>query len=155
MYAPDRFPGGSRFSDHWSLKESIVFLNHGSFGACPTAVIKGRSELLSIIEGDPMEFLLERLQPMLRQTISRIETFTGAEPGALAMVENATTGINTVLRNLKLNRGDSVLVSDQEYFSSNNALRKVAEAEGANVVTVELPYPVPGRIPYLMPLPGP
>lgn len=145
MYAPDQLPPGSRFSGYWCLKDSIVFLNHGSFGACPRAVMKERSELLSIIEGDPMEFLLERHQPMLRQTLSRIEAFTGAEPGSMAMVENATTGINTVLRNLKLKQGESVLVSDQEYFSSSNALRTVAQKEGANAVTVELPYPVPGE----------
>ncbi len=145
MFAPDQLPRGSGFSRHWCLKESIAFLNHGSFGACPRAVMNERAELLETIEGDPMEFLLERHQPLLRQALSRIEDFTGAEPGSIVMVENATTGINTILSNLRLSRGDSIMVSDQEYFSSNNALRETARVLGLNVVTVELPYPVPSE----------
>jgi len=139
---PEGFPAPGEADRFWSLSEDIVLLNHGSFGACPGPVLDHREELLRLIEQDPMEFLLERHQPLLDDTLSVIEQFTGAVKGSIVLVENATTGINTVLRNLSFNPGDSILVSDQEYFSSANALEETADRLGVRVITVRLPYPV-------------
>jgi isopenicillin-N epimerase len=35
----------SPFRHHWLLEEDLVFLNHGSFGACPRGVRAEQSRL--------------------------------------------------------------------------------------------------------------
>jgi len=135
-------PSPGALAGHWDLNEEIVFLNHGSFGACPSAVLKHREMLLRRAERDPMEFLLEFHQPLKRELTALLESFTGAQPGSIVMVENATTGINTILRNLPVEPGDSILVTDQEYFSSANALEILADDLGLSVVKVHIPWPV-------------
>lgn len=141
MPFPADLPAPNKLSRHWSLNDSIVFLNHGSFGACPAYVQHQREILLRKIESDPMEFLLDLHQPLLRKLTAELEQFTGAEAGSIVMVENATTGINTVLRNLPVRAGDSLIVTDQEYFSSANALLVLAEQKELDLIRVDIPWP--------------
>ena len=133
-------PPGARSSE-WCLDEDIVFLNHGSFGACPRAVMDFRKDLLARIERNPMDFLLQEYQPLLEDVLRRLESFTGAQTGSIVVVENATTAVNTVLANLPAKTGDTVLVADQEYFSSANALEVLSRRKGLKVRRVALPWP--------------
>ncbi len=133
---------GSTAGNHWAFREGTVFLNHGSFGACPLPVISEREKLLRWIESDPMEFILSEYFPLQTSAINRMEHFTGAEPGSIAFVENTTVGINTILHNLPLKPGDGVLVTDHEYFASMNSLRVNAKHKGASVQLINLPFPV-------------
>ncbi len=134
--------GYHELAGHWAFKEEIVFLNHGSFGACPVPVQQKREDLLRRIESDPMEFMLNEYQPLLASALKRITEFMGAQPGSVVFVENSTTGINTILRNLPLGPGDEILVADQEYFSSSNSLEVIARGRGATVRLIHLPFPV-------------
>ncbi|TMB01508.1 MAG: aminotransferase class V-fold PLP-dependent enzyme, partial [Deltaproteobacteria bacterium] len=66
--------------------------------------------------------------------------FVGADPDDLAFVPNATTGVNTVVRSLRLGPGDEVLTTDHAYNACRNALR-LLEPAGVRVVTAALPWP--------------
>ena len=64
----------SAFAQHWSLSPEIIFLNHGSFGACPRAVLAAQSELRARMESEPVRFLQRELEPLLdaaREQIGR------------------------------------------------------------------------------------
>ena len=66
------------------------------------------------------------------------------DPDDLALVENATTGVNTVLRSLVFEQGDEILVPDHAYQACRTAIEFVAERWGAKVVTVNIPFPIEG-----------
>ena len=129
---------------HWSLDPGTVFLNHGSFGACPTEVSSYRTALLAELERQPVRFLLNEYMTGLPRIIERLETFTGAQPGSIVIVPNATTGINTVLSNIELSPGDRLITTGQEYFASKNALELTAAKSGAEVVVVPIEVPAAG-----------
>ncbi len=82
--------------------------------------------------------------PALPGILEKLETFTGASPGSVVLVPNATTGVNTVLSNLRLNPGDELLTTGQEYFASRNALQFHAERNGARIVEAPIDIPVSG-----------
>jgi isopenicillin-N epimerase len=130
------------WADLWQLDPDVVFLNHGSFGACPRGVLAVQAELRARMEANPVAFLHRELEPRLDAARAELAAFTGAAPEDLAFVPNATTAVNAVLRSLELGRGDELLVTDHEYPACRNALDHVAAATGARVVVAPLPLPV-------------
>ena len=142
MAAP--LPAPSPFAAHWDLDPDVVFLNHGSFGACPRVVLAEQQRLREELEAEPVRFLHRELEARLDTVRAELAALVGAEAADLAFVPNATTGVNTVLRSLSFAPGDELLVTDHEYNACRNVLDFVAAGSGARVVVVPLPFPIDG-----------
>jgi isopenicillin-N epimerase len=128
----------------WALDPEVVFLNHGSFGACPCAVLETQASLRAEMEANPVAFLDRSLEARLAAVRERLGAFVGADPDDLAFVANATHGVATVLRSLRFAPGDELVTTDHEYNAALNMLRVAAARDGARVVTAAIPLPVPG-----------
>ncbi len=135
---PDPGPLG----DRWGLDPGIVFLNHGSFGAAPTAVRVEQDRIRDLLESEPVRFFERRYQVLLDRARESLAHFVGASSENLVFVANATTGVNTVLRSLDLRAGDELLTTNHEYNACRNALMAVASSAGASVVVADVPYPL-------------
>jgi isopenicillin-N epimerase len=131
-------------AEHWSLERGLVFLNHGSFGACPTEVLRHQASLRAEMEAEPVRFLSRELDDRLDVARAGLARFVGADPDDLAFVTNATSGINAVLRSRTFAAGDELLTTDHVYGACRNTLHFVAERAGARVVIVTVPFPVSG-----------
>jgi isopenicillin-N epimerase len=128
--------------EHWLLDPSITFLNHGSFGAAPKAVLAKQSALREQLEREPVRFMVRELEPLLDDARATLAEFVGADAASIAFVPNATAGVNAVLRSLDLDRHDELLVTSHEYNASRNALEYVAGLAGAKVVAIDVPFPL-------------
>jgi isopenicillin-N epimerase len=128
--------------EHWLLDPSIAFLNHGAFGAAPKEVLAKQDEFRVRMEQEPVKFLARDLEALLDDVRRSFASFIGTSPENLAFVPNATAAVNGVLRSLKVNANDDLLVTNHEYNASANALNFVAERSGARVKIIEVPFPV-------------
>jgi isopenicillin-N epimerase len=137
-----RLPAPSAHAQHWDLDPNTCFLNHGSFGACPRSVLALQSEWRSRIERQPVAFFQRQIESELDAVRAVLGPFVGAAPDDLALVRNATQGVNTVLQRVPLEPGDELIVSNQEYNASANAAAYAAERAGARLVRVEIPFPL-------------
>jgi isopenicillin-N epimerase len=126
----------------WPLDASVIFLNHGSFGACPTEVLRHQTALRAEMEANPVRFLSRELDDGLAAARQTLAGFVGAEADDLAFITNATSGVNAVLRSLSLAAGDELLTTDHTYTACKNTLDFVARRTGATVVVATLPFPV-------------
>jgi isopenicillin-N epimerase len=127
---------------HFALDPSITFLNHGSFGACPRAVLEAQQRVRAELESEPVRFLAREYDERLGRALEALGGFLGASAHDLAFVTNATTAVNAVLRSLEFEPGDELLITSHGYNACNNVVRFVAERAGANVVTAPVPFPI-------------
>ena len=133
---------GARLRALWAIDPDVAYLNHGSFGACPRSVLDHQSLLRARMERDAVRFLIDDLEPMLDAARVEIGAFLGSAPENLAFVPNATVGVNSVVRSLEFAPGDEILTTNHAYNACANALRFVADRDGARVVIAQVPIPV-------------
>jgi isopenicillin-N epimerase len=135
----------NRFRRHWALAPGTVFLNHGSFGACPASILKVQMELRRQMEAEPVQFLWRRYEERLEPARRAVAAFIGASSKDLVFVTNATTGVNAVLRSLKLRPGDELLTTNHDYNACHNALAEAARRWRARLTVAKVPFPL--RVP--------
>jgi isopenicillin-N epimerase len=126
------------------LDPEVVFLNHGSYGACPRPVFDTYRQWQMQLERQPVAFLEPALGMTDRMRTARVAVadLVGAAPDDLVGVMNATTGLNIVARALDLRPGDEILTTDHEYAALAKTWDFVCARTGAKVVQVTVPMPL-------------
>ncbi|MDB3855545.1 aminotransferase class V-fold PLP-dependent enzyme [Euryarchaeota archaeon] len=138
-------PKKSEMSKHWRLNEKIVFLNHGSYGATPTIVLNEQKRWQLLLEKDPVKFFEDIAPKALIESRKAIANLVNCDYEDLALIENATSGVNIILRSLKFDEGDEIIVPNHAYQACRNTIDYVAEKSGAVVVTCDIPFPIQGN----------
>ena len=141
---PPGRPPRSPHADAWALDPAVVFLNHGSFGACPGAVLAVQADLRAELEANPVAFLDRGLEGRLDAVRVRLASFLEADPEDLVFVPNATAGVATVLRSLRFAPGDEIVATDHEYNAALNMARFAAARDGSRLVVARIPLPTSG-----------
>lgn len=124
------------------LDPEVVFLNHGSFGACPRPVFERYQAWQRELERQPVEFIGRRLPGLLAEARGALGEFLHVHPDDLAYVNNVTTALNIVARALPLAPGDEILTTDHEYGALDRTWTFVCEQRGSRIVTQRLPVPI-------------
>ena len=138
-------PKRSEMSKHWRLNEKTVFLNHGSYGATPTIVLNEQKRWQLLLEKDPVKFFEDIAPKALIESRKAIANLVNCDYEDLALIENATSGVNIILRSLKFDEGDEIIVPNHAYQACRNTIDYVAEKSGAVVVTCDIPFPIQGN----------
>ena len=123
----------------FALDPTLVFLNHGSFGACPRSVLDAYQEIQREIERNPVEALslYRGFPPAVAHVRERLAAYVGADAANLVLVPNASTGVNMVARSLDLRPGDEVIATTHEYGGNDVLWRWVCERSGARYIAVD------------------
>jgi isopenicillin-N epimerase len=137
-------PGTTDLARHWTLDPEVIYLNHGSYGACPRPVLAAQQALRDQLEREPARFFNREAPLLLLAALSELGQFVGAPVSGLAFVPNVTTAINSVLRSIPLPPGSELLVTDHEYNATRNILEYVAAERGCRVVVAQVPFPISG-----------
>jgi isopenicillin-N epimerase len=135
----------------WPLDPDVTYLNHGTVGVVPRRVLAFQQKLRDEMERQPSRFVLReavsmvgvpRAEPgLIRRAAEAVAPFVSARGADLVFVDNATSGVMAVVRSLRLQPGDEVLVTDHGYGGVTRVAQFVARDAGAAVRTVAVPYP--------------
>ena len=124
------------------IDPEIIFLNHGSFGATPIPVFESYQRWQRELEKQPVEFLGRRATDLLAHSRQILANYLGTTRDNLVFVTNATVGLNTVARSLKLSPGDEVLSSDHEYGALDRTWRFLSQKNGFKYINHAFSLPV-------------
>ncbi|MDW8395716.1 MAG: aminotransferase class V-fold PLP-dependent enzyme [Anaerolineae bacterium] len=125
------------------LREDVVPLNNGSFGACPRPVFEAYQRWQLEFERHPDGYMRRWLDEM-DCARAALAAYLGTTPDQLAFVTNATMGVNIVAHSLRawLCEGDQILTTDHEYAACNNAWAFVCHKTGARYIQRSIPLPL-------------
>ncbi len=124
------------------IREDVVFLNHGSFGACPRPVFEAYQAWQLELERQPVEFLGRNLTETMRVPRIALAAELGTTQDNIVGLTNATLGLNIVAQSLDLKPGDQILTTDHEYSALEKTWAYVCRKTGAEVVIVKIPLPL-------------
>ena len=93
---------------HWDLDPNVAYLNHGSFGATPRAVLEEQRRWQAKLEANPMAFLESEVYAAMKAAREALAEMLSCDADDMALIENATSGVNTVLRSLRFEPGDEI-----------------------------------------------
>jgi isopenicillin-N epimerase len=133
---------GVKARQHWCLESDCLFLNHGSFGATPGVVLEAQQQWRQRMEAQPVRFMSKELAQILRDAAAILATFVGADPQDLVFVENATTGVNTVLRSLSWQPQDEIVATNHGYRAVRHSLLYLCQRTGVQLVEAPIPFPL-------------
>lgn len=118
-------------SELFLLDPSVAHLNHGSFGAVPTPVLRAQREVSERIERSPEQFYRSDLAPAMDAVRQQVATFLAVDPEGLALVQNATEAVQVVLDAVALRPGAEIVYTDHAYWWVQTAIARACERTGA------------------------
>ena len=128
--------------DQFLLAPNVIFLNHGSFGACPKPVFETYQGWQRELESQPVEFLGRRSDGLLDEAREVLGEYLACHADDLVYIPNASVGMNMVARSIPLKAGDEILSTDHEYGAVDLLWTFICEKTGATYIRQPMPLPM-------------
>jgi isopenicillin-N epimerase len=132
----------SSLKEYFLLDPTIVFLNHGSYGAAPKPVFEAYQDWQLRLEHQPVLFLGRELAGLLLESRVALGEYLNADADDLVYIPNATHGVNIVAHSLKLKPGDEILTTDHEYGACDYTWDFICSKTGAKYIHQTIPLPL-------------
>lgn len=128
--------------DLFLLDPEVTYLNHGSFGACPSPVFEVYRYWQTELERQPTELLGRKITAEMEKSRRALAAYLDTRAEDVVYFPNPTTAINMVARSLNLHTGDEILATDHEYGAMDRTWRFIASKSGARYTNYPIRLPL-------------
>ena len=128
----------AKVRSHFSLDPKLTFLNNGTLGPAPDAVVQTREYYNQLLAKDPTDNFRSK---ELKEVRLQLTKFINAHPEEVSITHSTTEGMNIFAHGLDWQPGDEVILGDQEHFGAVEPYRTLAQRYGIKIVTVKIPIP--------------
>jgi isopenicillin-N epimerase len=126
---------------HFLIPESMLDLNFGSYGACPIATLQRVWFYQQEMERGTNRWFSTRVDGFVVTARTAVARFVNATLSTLVFVSNASSGMNAVMRSLRLPAGSKMVRCNWEYLMCKNTMDYLAQAWGADIVELSMDFP--------------
>lgn len=128
---------------HFPVSNNLfVPVNHGSFGLTPQVVMDKYYMECERDLASPDKFIKTEQPKEYLEVIKQLGKFLNCPYSNLALVTNATTGVNTVLRSFPFAKGDIIAMPSTTYGACANTVKFLTSIMDIKFVLVELKMPM-------------
>ena len=127
--------------NQFQLDPNFIYLNHGSFGACPKPIFEERSKWQIEIEKQPVSFIEDKAIGLLDWSRQELASFINCDKDDVVYFPNPTTAMNMVIKSLDLKPGDEVLTSNHEYGAIEKTWKFMQREKGFSYTELDIPLP--------------
>ncbi|KAI5359011.1 Putative aminotransferase class V domain, pyridoxal phosphate-dependent transferase, major [Septoria linicola] len=138
----DKIEVGEEAAKHFLFQGDYRNLNHGSFGTYPRAVRTSLRALQDECEGQPDRFIRYTYPRKLDESREAVAKYLNVPTETVVFVPNATTGVNTVLRNLVWQPGDVIIYFSTIYGACHKTIDYLTETTPVQSKGIEFTYPI-------------
>ncbi len=131
--------------DQLVLESGLAYLNTGSLGTCPAIILEYIYDLLYELEKNPVSMNWGPLGSEMENVREKVAAFIGAEKEEIILTRNTTEGMNCIGSSYKFRTGDEILTTNHEHPGGMVCWEYSAKMRGANIKTIEMPYPVENK----------
>jgi selenocysteine lyase/cysteine desulfurase len=127
---------------HFGFAPSFTPFNHGSYGATPLLVLQRQKEIQKLELERPDPFIIYDLPNLIDESRKAVASLLGASIEEVVLVPNASTGVNTVLRNLKFEEKDVIIYFSTIYDACERAIDSISALTPLVARSIPLQYPI-------------
>jgi len=131
------------------LDPDVVYLNHGSYGACPKPIFDTLIHWQHKLENEPVKHLTFDIYKYLEDSRSALSDYVKCDKDDIVFFPNPSTALNTVLRSLDLKEGDEILTTDHEYGAMDRAWNFLCKKRGSKYIKKDISLPLISKEQFL------
>ena len=120
---------------------TMINLNNGGISPAPSHVLEQMIRDLRFVNELPVEHNWRVLEPRMESTRRELAREFGCDPEEMAITRNASEGLEIMILGIDLQRGDEVIVTNQNYGRMITTWQQRERREG--IVLKQVAFPVP------------
>jgi isopenicillin-N epimerase len=133
LYSNPVLAYGGPYAAAFSLDPTRTFMNIGTTGSTPTAVLKNLAANNALIARDPTQtFATQDMRNLIAAGF-------GADPFEIVMSFNTTDGMSKIMNGLDFAPGDEIISTNMEHPGGNSPMAITADRRGVVIRRANLP----------------
>ncbi|XP_060069759.1 uncharacterized protein LOC132549804 isoform X2 [Ylistrum balloti] len=125
------------------MRKGATFLNHGSYGMVPRRVKELQKKYLYVTDEHPDDWFQRKSKGLWMAARDLAASLVNSDVDDIVLVQNATTGINTVLKALKLKETEAILVTSNTYAAIRNTAHHISTGGcGGQLLVMDICFPI-------------
>ncbi len=128
--------------NEFTIDRLVINLNNGYVSPAPRTVQEAMKRYLDYSNMGPYPTMVRQLDPKIEMSRRMIAEAAGCDAEEIAITRNSSEALEIAQLGIKLERGDEVLTTNQDYPRMLNTFEQRARREGIRVKQISFPVPV-------------
>jgi len=130
----------------FNFRSGYINLNHGSYGSVPKSIINSKLEWVSYVEENPDRWFRNEVYNRMDGIREQVANYVGADTEDVVFVENASHGVNSVLRSIQIGFQPGctqckILLLDIAYGMVKKTVKFLSDSYGIPSLEIHIPFP--------------
>lgn len=130
--------GKNRLADFY-VDPTYVNVNHGSYGYVPRVVMEEKRRLIERCEFNTEKWFRWDAEGLVEDARAYIATRINCKPQNVFFIQNATDGINSILKSFTWKEDDTILIPNTAYACVRKTVVRLKDMYNINILDVSLP----------------